>query len=257
MARERSAGKPTTYLGINSEGNLYSSFREEKEGYEKFVSKSTGAVSYRKTFTGTEYGKITDLGVIEKTFESGKAKYLHITVEGESGRDVIQLPFKTIKGGLSDIVKKFIAVLPGVDFKRDLTITSNTKKNDRGYVDRVLFVTYVTNGEQEDKALGFTLKFGKDGDIPGFEKVEGLDGIEYDYKAQDLYLYNKLIDQLERFEAEKVSVSTSSIETGEKAAEPITAKQGSIKGDKAVEPKLANEPTPNTRPDQDDDDLPF
>lgn len=245
MARE-ATNKPTTYLRINAEGQLYSGSSEPRDGHVEYVSKQ-GNVSYRKTYAGTDYGKISRLGVVEKDFPSGKVKYVEITVENDESRDVIQLPLKNMKGGLTDEVKKFIALLPGIDFSRDLTISSNRKKNERGYVEKVLFINYVNDGVQEKDGVKFSLKFGKEGTVPQFETSEGIDGIVYDFTKQDKFLFDVLIKELERFNTEK----------NKEAAAPSTPKETT---EKPVEKAKATKPADNASPkveEDEDDELPF
>lgn len=250
MAREVNF-KPTTYLRINAEGQLYNGVSTPQEGYTQYTSK-LGNVSYRKVFSGTEFGHITNLAVVEKIFDSGKVKYVEVTVENEDAKDVIQLPLKNTNGGLSDVVKKLIAVLPGVDYSRELTISSNRKKNDRGYVDKVLFFNYIDGGEFGE-GVKFTLKFGEGGDIPMFTTKEGIDGIEYDYTEQDKFLYGKLLEELERFQNFKSAPKVETTEVKDepkKEAKPTETKKSAKPTTKAVAPKVEVE-------DEDDDNVPF
>lgn len=251
MAREAKT-KQTTYLRINAEGQLYSGSSTPREGHVEYTSKQ-GNVSYRKTYAGTDYGKISQMQVVEKEFPKGKVKYLEITIENEEARDVIQLPFKTMKGGLTDEVKKFTALLPGIDFSRDLTISSNRKKNERGYVEKVLFINYVNDGVQEREGLKFSLKFGKDGDVPMFETKEGIDGIEYDFTKQDKYMFDQLVKQLERFKEFKNSEPSKEEDTSKETKETKETKAPKAEKDtKTGEPKIAKE-----KEVEEDDDLPF
>lgn len=260
MARE-TVSKQTTFLRVGSDGYLYTGSKEPREGFTEYVSKQ-GNVSYRKTFIGTDFGKMTQLGIEEKTFDSGKVKYLSITVENEKTRDVIQLPLLTQKGGLSDVVRKFIAVLPGIDFSRDLTISSNRKKNERGYTDRFLFVNYVNDGEVEKGGLKYSLKFGPEGDVPPMEKKDGVTGVVWDTTNQDNYLYKKLLEQLERFAKERPTVGFAAT-TSETSAETTPETKNSPEPkEKATSDKKKvatdGEAKINNQEDEDDeDDLPF
>ena len=246
MAREATY-KPTTYLRINAEGQLYNGTSEPAEGYVQYTSKQ-GNVSYRKVFSGTEYGKITQLGISEKTYESGKVKFVEIVVENDEARDIIQLPLKKQNGTLTDEVRKLVSFLPNVDFNKTLTITSNRKKNDRGYVDKVLFFSYVDEGG-EFETIKSALKFGEGGDIPMFTTKEGLDGIVYDYTEQDRFLYGKLLDELTRFQEFKSSPKSSDVKNEEKPK----------KEEKPSETKTTSKSTKKEEPkvEDDDDDLPF
>src|SRR5690606_40674217 len=164
-------------------------------------------------------------GIVERTFPTGKSKVLNITVENEDARDIIQIPLMNQRNELSDITRKVIALLPNVDFSRDLTISSNRKKNERGHVDRVLFISYVEEGDNTTP-IKFALKFGKDGDVPMYEVKEALDGsLTYDLTLQDKLLYGELIKQLERFqEYSRTGNSGSPAPTANKTAPTTPSK---------------------------------
>lgn len=255
MAREATQGKKTTYLSINGAGEMVSTSKEPREGYDETTNKN-GDVYYKKVFAGTDFGYITGLGIIEKEFERGKVKYLSITVENEEARDVLQLPLERQSGDLTDVVRKAIAVLPNLDFSKEVTIASNRKKNERGYVDQALFFNYVEDGQISKEGIKFALKFGAEGDVPMPDKKKGRDGsIKYDFTDQDDYLYNKLLDELERFKEFRMSnhiseeVAPKVVEATPKAIvdEP---KVGKKKAEKIpVEPDLDSE--------DDNSDLPF
>lgn len=259
MAREAGLGKKTTYLSINAAGEMVSTSKEPREGYEETTNKN-GDVYYKKVFAGTDFGHISGLGIIEKEFERGKVKYLHITIENEDARDVLQLPLERQSGDLTDIVRKAIAVLPNVDFSKELTIASNRKRNERGYVDQALFFNYVEDGQISKDGLKFALRFGTEGDVPMPDKKKSRDGsIKYDFTEQDDYLYNKLLEELERFKEfknsnhESAEVAPKVTEgTSKKAkAEPKEGKKKSK--DIPVEPELVSE----EEEEDDNSELPF
>ena len=249
MARERTQFKQTTYLGVNAQGELYSTSKEPREGFE-LVELEDGNKFYKKVFEGTDFGFITGLGIIEKSFQKGKAKYLQFTVENEEAKDIVQLQLFNQAGEITDIVRRFIALLPGIDFSKELTISSNRKKNERGYVDRCLFVNYIVDNKIDTKGLKFSLKFGEGGDVPMFEKKVARDGsVKYDYTVQDDFLYDKLIEQLERFqEFKKGLVAEATTETSSK-----TDEKEEVPSIPPAEPNLAS----GTGDKNEEDDLPF
>lgn len=225
MAREIQK-KATTYLKVSSEGKLYASSKEPRDGYVEFTSKQ-GNVSYRKYFAGTDHGHITQLGIDEVRFDSGTVRYLKIVVESEDSRDVIQLPLTKQSGALSDIVKRFTLLLPNVDFSKELTITSNGTKDEKGYTSRVMFVSYTSNGEVQRPSVKFAYSLAKDStDFPGLEIKEGIDGIKYDSTKQDKAVYELLLEQLERFQNEKGgSSSDDNDDEGHEETEKPTSKE--------------------------------
>lgn len=231
--------KKTTYLRVNGNGQLYNSVSEPKEGYTEFIS-SQGNISYRKLFSGTEDGKLTGLSIDEKDFATGKVKYLSLTIENKDAKDVVQIPLKTQKGGLMDLVKTIAVLLPNVDFSRDLTLSFRSTPNG-DYKDRTIFINYVNNGVREQEGVKFAHKFGKEGDIPMPTQKQGIDGIVYDFTEQDTYLYNILISQLERFLTEKKSrVNTSTESTTPEPAQNETpaTQSGDTDGGRSEEDDL-------------------
>lgn len=245
MARERTQFKQTTYLSVNAQGELYSTSKEPREGFE-LVELEDGNKFYKKVFEGTDFGFITGLGIIEKSFQKGKAKYLQFTVENEEAKDIVQLQLFNQAGEITDIVRRFIALLPGIDFSKELTISSNRRKNDRGYVDRCLFVNYIVDNKIDSKGLKFSLKFGEGGDVPMFEKKVARDGsVKYDYTVQDDFLYDKLIEELERFQEFKKSVVTEGSTKQETKDREVSKSP--------VEPVIDNSSNGNNE----EDDLPF
>lgn len=249
MAREVNY-KATTYLRVDGNGNLYSGSKDPKPGYDQYTSK-TGNVSYRKVYSGTDFGFMTGLAIEERVYDSGKVRFLVVTIENDKAKDIIQIPLKSQKGELTDLVRKFVALLPGVDFSRELTIASNRKKNDRGYVDRVLFINYVTDGKVEEQGLKFSLKFGEGGDVPMFTTKPGIDGIVYDFTEQDKFLYDRLLEQMERFQKEKPSHSAVATSKSEEAPK-VESKPETTQPETKVETKAGPKVDSN-----EDDDLPF
>lgn len=207
MAKEFGPGKNYTFLRLNSKGELYTGSPEAKEGYNP-VELRDGKVTYQKAFKSTDYGKVTYLGIEEKEFSSGKVKYLQMSIvsEDETCVDVIQLPLKNAKGGMTDEVKKLIATLPSLDYSQTLIVSSNREKNTRGYVDKLLYFRYKVEGDEKDEPIKFSLKFGESGNVPMFTVEEDpiTPGAKtYDYKAQDRFLSQVLKYELDRFEAFK------------------------------------------------------
>lgn len=207
MAKEFGPGRNYTFLRLNSKGELYTGSSEAKEGYNP-VELKDGKITYQKAFKSTDYGKVTYLGIEEKEFSSGKVKYVQMSIlsEDETCVDVIQLPLKNAKGGMTDEVKKLIATLPSLDYSQTLIVSSNREKNPRGYVDKLLYFRYKVEGDEKDEPIKFSLKFGESGNVPMFTVDEDpiTPGAKtYDYKAQDRFLSQVLKYELDRFEAFK------------------------------------------------------
>lgn len=204
MAREQVQGPPITFLRINKDGALSTVKSEPTEGFTSFET-STGKTLYEKVFGGTEIGFITKLEIEEKTFPTGTTKALsfYVTAYDGSAVDKVELPLLSKTNALTDVAKKFIALLPGINFNKMISFSSNKKKNDRGYVDKVIFATYMDSeaSKESQEGIKFSLKFGKDGNVPMGEKVESIDGesVTWDFTNQDKFLYKVLQKEIQRF----------------------------------------------------------
>lgn len=263
MAREFGPRKNYTFLRINKDGELCETLKEEKEGAQKIVLES-GQVIYQKSYRSTDYGTVTFLSIEEKDFPKGKVKYVQMSIlsEDESSVDVIQLPLLNSKGGLADEVKKLIAVLPTLDYSRTLVVSSNTQKNDRGYVDKLLYFRYKADeGDKKDTPIKFSLKFGPEGNVPMFEVEEN--PLEpgkkvFNYKAQDAFLSKVLLAELKRFTEYKsgnVYISEYfSVREDEESVAPAVEKPKAPKATKEVAPVVDENPFSAV---EEDDDSPF
>lgn len=209
MAKEFGTGKEFTFLRLNSKGELYVGSKEPKEGFTEIIidaGKATEKRTYQKSYRSTDYGNVIFLGINEKNFDTGKVKYVEISIqsdERDNAVDVVQLPLKNTKGGLTDEVKKLVAILPSLDYSKPIIISSNREKNQRGYVDKVLYFRYkAQEGEEKDTPIKFSLKFGEKGNVPMFLVEE--DPISpgsktMNYKEQDAFLSKVLLYELKRF----------------------------------------------------------
>jgi hypothetical protein len=210
MAKEFGTGRNFTFLRINSKGELYESSKDPKEGFNEIVldpGTPNERKTYQKSYKSTDYGKVSYLAITEKNFPKGKVNYVELSVQSDedpTGVDVIQLPLRSLKGGLNDEVKKLIAILPSLDYSKSIIISSNREKNLRGYVDKILYFRYKQEeGQDKDTPIKFSLKFGEKGNVPMFLIEE--DPINpsqktMNYKDQDKFLSQVLMYELKRYE---------------------------------------------------------
>lgn len=216
MAKEFTNNKPINYLRINKDGLLYIKSDEPKEGYEE-VKLQNGNSTFHKTFSATEDGKLSYIGITEKEFKSGKVKLLELVIEGETMSDKLSFELFKQNGGLSSYVKNIATLLPNLDFSERINIVPSRKKNDRGYAEGNLFINY-SDRQGEDSYVKFAHMYGEKGDIPSGIKVTAVDGSErYDFKDQDTYLYKILLEQIERFKTFK-GVNTANENTPKPSA---------------------------------------
>lgn len=252
MAKEFGSGRNFTFLRLNSKGELYESAKEEKEGFVK-VELKNNKVTYQKAYKSTDYGKVVFLGIKDKAFDTGTVQYLEISIqsdESENAVDVIQLPLLNQQGGLTDEVKKLIAVLPSLDYTKSVIVSSNRDKNDRGYVDKILYFRYKSVDEGEkDQTIKFSLRFGEKGNVPMFLVKQNPINPEkktLNYDDQDAFLSMVLKYELKRFEdfikAGEIYVSEHYKDwgTSEEVAETVT--ETKPEADKTAKTKVEENP---------------
>lgn len=244
MAKEFNGNGNLTFLRVNRDGLLYRGASEQEKSLSEDELKAKGFVPvklkdgrtvWHKTFSGTEDGYLTYIAIKEKEFKDGKVKQLELIIQGEEGSDMITFPLFKTNGTLNDYVKNLATLLPNLDFSKRINIVPSRKKNDRGYVQQNVFINY-PDESGDGNFVSFAHKYGKDGDIPPAEKVQGIDGEKYDFTKQDTYLYNILNEQIERFKEYKGTTSTPEEQSSQ--SEPVTSQADNNLG-------------------SDDDDLPF
>lgn len=219
MAKEITS-KKFTYLKINKDGYFYQSSKEPKEGYEE-VKLKDGSKIYQKLYSETEEGLIDRISIYEATFDSGKVKYLNISIGNDGATDVISLPFHTPNKDLSDALKGLITMLPNLDYSHKYVIGSNHNKDERGYVQKRLIFKDLTTGEYIKAAH----KFGEQGDIPpAVKKTKASGDVTYDFTEQDNYLFKIFEKELERFRAFKGTSEDNIQESEPTADKPSSAK---------------------------------
>lgn len=250
MAREVGNGSPINYLKINREGFLYLSSKEPKEGWKK-VETEDGKVFYHKLFHGTDEGHLDFIAIKEVEFSTGKVKYLTFSINAGDYIDNISVPLFKQNGALNDYVKNLATLLPNLDFSKKISITPSKKKNDAGFVDNSFFINY-----NEKEFVKFFHKYGKDGDIPPAEKVAGVGGDKYDFTKQDIFLFDSLKEQIERFKNFKGSATPPSDST---QSAPSTPSNNTPANTPSTSGSLAtNAVAPQTDfAEEEHDDLPF
>lgn len=233
------------YLRINKDGVFYLPVGQEKMGQPNVVEVELdgGKKVYHELFYGgTEDGKITYIGISEKTFPTGKVKHLDIVIDGESEQDQVSLQLFNQKGQLNDYIKSVVSWLPNVDYSKSYSLKPATKKNPKGYVYRTLYLNETSTGDMVERKY----IMGKEGNVPQFTVKEGIDGSKtYDFEEQDKFLFEKLKEELARFQQE-VGDTYTPAPTEEDAPKNISTKiKDSVTATKPVTTAEA------------DDDLPF
>lgn len=259
MAKEPTTGNSTSFFKVDADGYIYLRSATPKEGYVEYFNRENKSAGYKKIYSATDDGQIAFLGIHVAEFDTGKVEYVSITIKSEDGYENVQFPLKTQKGKLSAYAKSIAQVLPNVDFTQNYSISFDKRKDDNGYSIKNI---YLNQSDVEDTpAVPVYHKYlnrdgDNGGDIPQMEQKEGLSGVEWDTMKQDKFLFNSLMEQIERFKAFKAGHSeaagekTSAKPKAEKKEEPI-AKSTTKTSLKRVSPQEA------FADKDEDDDLPF
>lgn len=263
MAKEFGTSRNFTFLRLNSKGELYESSKEKKDGFVE-IALDDDKVTYQKAYRSTDYGRVIFLGINEKNFPKGKVSYLEMSIqsdESENAVDVLQLQLLNTKGGLTDEVKKLVAVLPSLDYSRSVIVSSNREQNDRGYVDKVLYFRYkAEEGQEKDTPIKFSLKFGEKGNVPMFiVKENAIDPSKktLNYEDQDAFLSKVLRYELKRYEDFKAGNSYPSEFYKEWEAVVADSKTESTPTPTKTETKKVEENPFAAKVVDTNDDLPF
>lgn len=193
MAR-KVEGNKINYLRINKDGVLYTKSSKDAQGAVEIELKDGNKVYHELFNGGTEIGKITFMGIVEKNYDAGKVEEFSITIAGDGESDCLQIPLYTQRGGLNPYMKNIACVLPNLVFEKDVSLKPSTKKNDRGYPFPNIFFNYTDKTSAEIKH-----RYGKDGDIPAAVEAEKFGKKSYDFTAQDEYLHKILMAEIDRF----------------------------------------------------------
>lgn len=183
-----------TYLGVSATGTFFEKSKEEKDGFEKYVSEKTGAVSYRKNYTGIS-GYITGIYEREIEFDSAKIKMFNLEITDEGERYVVSTPLLTSKGWMDGIAASFIKAYKNIDKTKKLRFTCNRKANEKGYVNKHLFISSV---DSDSSYKPFYTKGSPNGMPDGVKKtLMGKD--VFDFSEQTNFLYEIFIEFAEDF----------------------------------------------------------
>lgn len=240
-----------TYLGVSATGTFFEKSKEEKDGFEKYVSEKTGAVSYRKNYTGIS-GYITGIYEREIEFDSAKIKMFNLEITDEGERYVVSTPLLTSKGWMDGIAASFIKAYKNIDKTKKLRFTCNRKANEKGYVNKHLFISSV---DSDSSYKPFYTKGSPNGMPDGVKKtLMGKDVL--DFSEQTNFLYERFIEFAEDFKnnykqdnMEKSSRGHATIENIEEV--PATKQE---KPDTPIADNVKQVYAPK---EVEDDDLPF
>lgn len=241
---ERSGG--AKYLGVSMTGTFYEKSKEEKEGFEKYVSEKNGAVSYRRNYTAIT-GYITGIYEKEIEHESVKFKMFNIEIMDSGEKYVVSTPLTTSTGSLDGIVTSFIKTYKNVDKTKKLRFTCNKKKNERGYVPKCLFISDALS----DGAYKFYYTKENPNGMPEPEKKVKMGKESWDFTEQTNFLYERLKEFMEDFNNNYKQENMAKGGGGEEIQEEKEKTSNPLI--EATNVKQVEPPTQNEH----DDDLPF
>ena len=239
------------YLGVSTTGTFFERSKEEKDGFEKYVSEKTGAVSYRKNYTGIS-GYITGIYEREIEVDSAKIKMFNLEITDEGERYVVSTPLLTSKGWMDGIAASFIKAYKNIDKTKKLRFTCNRKANEKGYVNKYLFVSSV-DGNSSYKP--FYTKDSPNGMPDGVKKtLMGKD--VWDFSEQTNFLYERFIEFAEDF---KNNYKQDNMEKsgGESAPIENVEETPAQKQEQQASPSADNVKQVDSPKEVEDDDLPF
>lgn len=181
----------TRYLNIrHTDGYMYSTSKEKKEGYTESISKS-GKVSYQRNeraFEGTFVGIKLD--------DTDYGKQLRIKFKTAEDFIVVNVAMKDSKGSLNKYFKAFVKVMANLDKNKKYSFgTNTTKKNPKGY----LYESFYINNLEENTPVMWAIK-NEDVPQPVLEK-DPLGGAEkWNYKPEDIYYFGVFEKEYTRLE---------------------------------------------------------
>ena len=236
-----------TYFKVDSDGYIYLTSKTNQEGYKEYFDRDGKHLGYKKIFSATDDGFISDLRIHTAEFDTGKVEYVSVSIKNEDRIENVQFQLTTQKGGLSNYAKAIAQVLPNVDYSKRFSISFDKRKDDGGYTVKNIY--FNQSDEEGTPAVPIYHRYknkkgDNGGDIPNMEQAEGLGGkVIWDTSKQDNYLYKSLMAQIERFkEFLNGEKSTSKEENSKPSVE-----KSSPKNTKKVEVEVEDE----------DEELPF
>lgn len=253
---------PSHNLRISPDGNFYESSREPKEGYVEHVSSVSKQVSYWKEYYRGLYGELSYVALKDVTFNNVSTKVFTLGFKDEGEMWFISIQLLKQNGGMNNYVKDFIRKCPNIDITKKIFINPNKRKKDEEYAPNTFFLAYWD--EEQGRAGEIIPHYWKNGTngLPDRKEYMGIGGKKvFDYRDQDNFLYDKLVDFINKFNSAKSQQSTVNNNqpayTTQQATPPST-QQATPPPTYQAPPAQAQYTNPTTPPPySQDEDLPF
>lgn len=267
------ASMPGHNLRISPDGNFYESSKEPREGFVEHVSSVTKQVSYWKEYYKGLFGELAYIAVKEVTFNNAPTQIFTLGFKDSGEMWFISMPLVKQSGSLNNYVKDFIKKCPNIDITKPIFINPSKRKKGEEYAPGSFYIAYWNEVEQKPgELIPHFWKNGQNG-LPDRKEYTGFGGkITYDYRDQDNFLYNKLVEFINKFnsikqeqrntqQAQQAPQQQYSAPTAQPTQQPQPTTQTGYGNPPAEQPAYQQAPPsyatvpPEYNPQ--DDDLPF
>ena len=200
---EREASN-NTYLRINSNGNLYISSKDPKDGFVEHIAQQTGAVSYWKEYYNGLTGYLDNVTLNTTQNKEGIPMQVFTLVfkDYETGdRFYVSFNYLTNKGTLHRYVKSFVKFCKNIDYSRELAFNAFKRKQGDQYAPSELSFAYVLE-DGSNELIPFYYKKGQNGWVEKEKVYDPVRKIEVsDSRKQDAFAAERLDEFLTEFNA--------------------------------------------------------
>lgn len=192
----------TYYLGINSNGNLYESSKEPREGFVQHINPMTNQPSgYWREHPGGIQAYLDYINLVTRQNSQGvNVQYFIMRFKDYYSNDdfLIMINLKTQKGGIHRYVKSFVKYYQNIDITRELVFNAFKRGKDDQYAPSNLIFAYPGAGGKNE-LVPLYYKNGQNGWVEA-TKSKTFDGREvYDYAQQDAFVFQKLNEYIADF----------------------------------------------------------
>lgn len=199
----RNNNQHTYWLSINSEGNLYESSPEPREGFAPHVNEQTKGVSYWREYPNGVQGYIDDIRLVTRPNKQGQnitAFQIRIR-DYDGGNDfIVRTMLATPKGGINRYVKSFVKYYKNIDFTKEVNFDSFKRKTGDQYPPSNLMIAYAPEvpGDKA-KIVDFYFKKGVNGWPEAVDGRDLMGNVKKDYSLQDQFAMQQLASYIDEF----------------------------------------------------------
>lgn len=190
------------FLNFNGNGNLCEKSKEAKDGFVAYNNPMTGAFSgYWKEYYNGIVGYLNYIGIRTSSINNVNVSFFVITLKDYKLKEnyVVSLPLYTQKGGISPYVKSFVKYYKNIDINREIVLNAFKKKATDAFAPCNLVIAY-PGEDGRDTMVELFYKKGLNG-WPDAETVMLYGKEKSDYTKQDQFVYDRLIEYINDFNA--------------------------------------------------------